>query len=289
MVKLSMMKLWNCTWFSFLPIKTRSSMSVLSWSYQKDGKRSLNKMENISFIKGHSLYLKQCVLFVWKNRQLLLGQPNKINYLFLSPEICTYIKSFYQHMEYWRGFEGIGNRSKIWEILLRRDKFGSSDGDCWREMMGGVNGERLNSAARNPRAHRESRDAPFHSQTADIANPFPKYLIPKRLELRMDYKPIYYFPVRSTLNDTVKLQTRRCDVFSPPFFVSLPPLSPFSPARQQRIVPFGRILKEILFQVCPPAWSLSTFTVRRVSIFLERRFSHSSRSLACDKVRVVSK
>ena len=59
MVKLSMMmKLWNRTWFNFLPIKIRSSMSVESWSCQEDGKRSLNKIENISLIKVHSLYLK---------------------------------------------------------------------------------------------------------------------------------------------------------------------------------------------------------------------------------------
>ena len=45
----------------FLSIKTRSSMSVESWSYQKNGKRSLNKMENISLIEVHSLYLKKCV------------------------------------------------------------------------------------------------------------------------------------------------------------------------------------------------------------------------------------
>ena len=62
MVKLSMIiKLWNRTWFSFLPIKTRSSMGVESWSYQKDGKRSLNKIEIISLLKVHSLYLKKCV------------------------------------------------------------------------------------------------------------------------------------------------------------------------------------------------------------------------------------
>ena len=29
--------------------------------YRKDGKRSLNKMENISLIKVHSLYLKKCI------------------------------------------------------------------------------------------------------------------------------------------------------------------------------------------------------------------------------------
>ena len=48
-------------WFSFLPIKTRSSMSVELRSYQKDGKSSLNKIENISLIKVYSLYLKKCV------------------------------------------------------------------------------------------------------------------------------------------------------------------------------------------------------------------------------------
>ena len=48
----------------FLPIKTRSSMSVESWSYQKDGKKSLNKMEKISLIKFYSLYLRT---FSWKS------------------------------------------------------------------------------------------------------------------------------------------------------------------------------------------------------------------------------
>ena len=33
------------------------------------------------------------------------------------------------------------------------------------------------------------------SYARDIRQPLPKYLIPKRLELSMDYKPIYYFPV----------------------------------------------------------------------------------------------
>ena len=40
----------------FFPIKTRSSMSVESRSYQKDSKRSLHKIENISLIKIHSLH-----------------------------------------------------------------------------------------------------------------------------------------------------------------------------------------------------------------------------------------
>ena len=60
--------------------KDQKSMSVESWSYQKDDTRSLNKMENISLIKVHSLYLKKCVYFLLKNRQLLPGQPNNIHY-----------------------------------------------------------------------------------------------------------------------------------------------------------------------------------------------------------------
>ena len=55
-------------------------MSVESWSYQKDGKRSLNEIETLSLIKVHSLYLK-CVQFVWKNQQLLLGQPNSKEFM----------------------------------------------------------------------------------------------------------------------------------------------------------------------------------------------------------------
>ena len=51
-----MMKLWNRTWFSFFLIKTRSSMSVESWSYQKDGKRSMK-------------------LFVFWNQNNLRGSP----------------------------------------------------------------------------------------------------------------------------------------------------------------------------------------------------------------------
>ena len=38
-------------------------MRVESLSYQKDVKRSLNKMENISLIKDHSLYLKKSARF----------------------------------------------------------------------------------------------------------------------------------------------------------------------------------------------------------------------------------
>lgn len=63
-----------------------------------------------------------------------------------------------------------------------------------REVGTRRDGLQLDSAASPLEARRGSGDAPFHSQTADIANPFPKYLIPKRLELSMDYKPIYYFP-----------------------------------------------------------------------------------------------
>ena len=39
----------------FLPIMTRNSMSAELRSYQKYGKNLLNKMENISLIKVHSL------------------------------------------------------------------------------------------------------------------------------------------------------------------------------------------------------------------------------------------
>ena len=36
-------------------------IDIKSFSVQKDGKRLLNKVENISLIKVHSLYLKKCV------------------------------------------------------------------------------------------------------------------------------------------------------------------------------------------------------------------------------------
>ena len=46
----------------FLLIKSRSSMSVEAWSYQKDCKRSLNKMWNISLIKVYNFYFEN---FFW--------------------------------------------------------------------------------------------------------------------------------------------------------------------------------------------------------------------------------
>ena len=70
---LMMMKLWYRTWFSFFPIKTRSSMSVESWGYQKDGKRSLNIMENISLIKVNSLYLNKMCLIRMKKSAITSG------------------------------------------------------------------------------------------------------------------------------------------------------------------------------------------------------------------------
>lgn len=57
--------------------------------------------------------------------------------------------------------------------------------------------------------------------------PLPKYLIPKRLELSMDYKPIYYFPVPTRVS---RGGSHEYDTPSPP------------------IEPFGRISKRNLFK-----------------------------------------
>lgn len=62
---------------------------------------------------------------------------------------------------------------------LREDN-SSQGGGWWRRVGEGVAevGLRLDSAAGPPGARRESRDAPFHSPTADIASPFQNISFP---------------------------------------------------------------------------------------------------------------
>ena len=54
-------KLLRLGWEVMLHPPYSVKYSVESLSYQKGGKKSLNKMENISLIKVHFLYSKKCV------------------------------------------------------------------------------------------------------------------------------------------------------------------------------------------------------------------------------------
>ena len=75
MVKISiMMMISNCTWFSFLLIKTTSFMNVGLWCCLKDGKRSLIKMGNT--LQNKVIPWKNCLWFSKKNPQLLSCQSN---------------------------------------------------------------------------------------------------------------------------------------------------------------------------------------------------------------------
>ena len=49
--------------FKFQILDDPPCMSMESWGYQKDGKRSLNKMENISFI----VFKKMCLIYMIKS------------------------------------------------------------------------------------------------------------------------------------------------------------------------------------------------------------------------------
>ena len=76
MVKISVITTTpNRTWLSFLQLRTRNSIIAGSWCYQKDGKRSSNRMKDIWLIKVHFLYRKNWVLFHAKNRNYLLANP----------------------------------------------------------------------------------------------------------------------------------------------------------------------------------------------------------------------
>ena len=64
----------NHTWLSFLLLRTRNFIGVVSWSYQKDAKRSSNRMEDIWLIKVHFLHRKNWVWFHTKKPKLLSSQ-----------------------------------------------------------------------------------------------------------------------------------------------------------------------------------------------------------------------
>lgn len=92
--------------------------------------------------------------------------------------------------------------SKLFEVM-EKSRLGrrqlAEDSDPARKGVEG--GLRLDSAA-GPPGHVEDRETRHFIRRLPISpapspSPFPKYLIPKRLELSMDYKPIYYFPVLS--------------------------------------------------------------------------------------------
>ena len=77
MVKISVTTMpSNRTWLSFLLLRTRNSISAESWSYQKDGKRSSNKMEDIWLIKVHFLHRKKIKFyFTLEKRHYFLANP----------------------------------------------------------------------------------------------------------------------------------------------------------------------------------------------------------------------
>ena len=75
MVKTSVIMMTsNRILLSFLVLRTRNSISAGSWSYQKDSKRPLNRMEYIWLIKVHFVYRKNWILFHTKKTQLLSRQ-----------------------------------------------------------------------------------------------------------------------------------------------------------------------------------------------------------------------
>lgn len=103
---------------------------------------------------------------------------------------------FHQYLLAAKSDKRVCGMAEIWDdrtILTRLHGDNFSRGGSWNQEGRGWIAARFGSKPLRGTSRIGRRAISFAD--CRYRQPLPKYLIPKRLELSMDYKPIYYFPV----------------------------------------------------------------------------------------------